>query len=452
MSNTLKLSLPLVLTLASVAAILHAQEQAASVDERVAALIQQLDSEDFDTREAAEKGLLEIGLPAKKALAEAGQSSSAEMKQRAARLLLALRQSGLRHVETIQRDDLGGICTVMVSKDGQFLYAGGWRSSAAVFFRREPAVGTLQHEFSLSDRATLNGLVCLRISPDGRRAVSACFYAKSIVLFSRDAETGALDVSDTLRSDPAVVNMQLPIDAVFSPDSKFVYAIDDRGGALIVLRVTEKGELEHVQSDRGQEDCLQGARGVVALADGKTVVVTSGRAGTLSVFDRDPATGKVKLRQVLRDGKDGIQALAGVLCVCASPDGKFVYVSAGRFQGDQGVGVYRVQDDGKLSLVQEFVNGGGQLNDFRGGNGIVVSPDGLNVYACGTTSRSLACFERDPNTGKLTVLETIHNATTGSSAQLGAADVECSLDGRFVYVALEDEGKISVFERKKPSN
>lgn len=452
MRTTSKAPVASFLALILLAVILHAQDQATTIDERVATLIQQLDSDDFDTREAAEKALLEIGLPAKEALVAASQSSSAEVKQRAARLLLALRQSsvGLRHVETIQRNDLAGICSVLVSKDGRYVYAGGWKGSAAVYFSREPAVGVLQHEFSISDRGTLGGLVCLRVSPDGRRAVAACFTSKLIVLFNRDAESGALDVSGVFRGDPATVELQMPIDAVFSPDGKFVYAIDDRGAALIVLRITDRGELEHVQSDRGLDDCLQGARGVLALADGKTVVVTSGRAGTLSVFDRDSATGKVKLRQVLRDGQDKVEALSGVLCVCASPDSKFVYVSAGRFQGDQGVGVYRALKDGKLALVQEIVNDAGQLTDFQGGNGIVVSPDGLNVYACGTTSGSLACFARDPATGKLTVLGTIRNATTGSTATLGAADVDCSPDGRFVYVALEDEGKISIFERKKP--
>ena len=127
------------------------------------------------------------------------------------------------------------------------------------------------------------------------------------------------------------------------------------------------------------------------------------------------------------------------------PDGKHVYVSSGRFQGDNAVAAYRLDAKGHLELLQEFQNGEGEFAGFEGGNDLAISPDGLNVYAAGTRSGSVACFRRDPETGKLTILETI--ADGGEAAEFSATGVCVSRDGKFVYVPTEDKKAISVFKR-----
>src|SRR5205823_12512554 len=103
--------------------------------------------------------------------------------------------------------------------------------------------------------------------------------------------------------------------------------------------------------------------------------------------------------------------------------------------------------DGKLSLVQEFISEKSELRAFTGGNQLVLSPDESRLYASGTTSCSLACFRRNAASGKLEFLATLQNESTGVGATLGANGIACSPDGRIVYVALEEAGAISVFER-----
>ena len=69
----------------------------------------------------------------------------------------------------------------------------------------------------------------------------------------------------------------------------------------------------------------------------------------------------------------------------------------------------------------------------------------IYVYAAATRSGSLAAFQRDATTGKLTFLETL---TDGAPADLaGAAGVGISPDSRFIYVAAEEKKAISVFRR-----
>ncbi len=74
-----------------------------------------------------------------------------------------------------------------------------------------------------------------------------------------------------------------------------------------------------------------------------------------------------------------MHGLAGAMAVAVSPDGRHVYVSAGRFGGDDAVIVFRLAGHGRLAVIQEFLDGGGELQGFLGGNELAVSPDGLNA-------------------------------------------------------------------------
>jgi DNA-binding beta-propeller fold protein YncE len=354
----------------------------------------------------------------------------------------------LKLVEAVPRDDLAATVGVAISPDGKFVYSASWQAATATVFARDRATGKLEHKQTVADEL-LEGVTTLAIGADGRLAVASAFGAKTAVLFGRDPGTGALKRLHVARDGEAGVRLAWPIDVALSADSKFAYVLDDRGGeagrgAVAVFRIND-GKLELAGTDEGTDGCYAGGRGIVLHPDGKTVYVASSEAGTLVVADRDPATGLTKVRQVIKDGQNNVHALAGAMGVAVSPDGKSVYVSAGRFHGDDAVSAFRVEPDGKLTLLQEFVDGAGELQGFKGGNHLAVSPDGRNVYATATGSGAVASFARDPATGKLTYLDTLPDGGEGGAN--GAAGAAISPDGRYVYVATEDHKTISVFER-----
>ena len=437
----------------SLAAAAWAQE--AETPEQLAAridkLIVQLDDDSFAVREKAQADLAAIGEPALAKLKVAVKDTSAERRQRADKILAELQRwgLGLRLIGTIQNPGLAGAVTLTLSPDGQFVYVPGFNADAVNVFHRDPVTGQLEHRQTLTDGAQLGGVVTLRLSEDGKLAVAAAFRSRSVCLFTRDATTGELKLAQArLHEEGGELQLVWPIDATFSSDGKFVYAVDDRAGRVVAFAIEEGPKLKLVQSF--QDPAFTGARGIAAHPDGKTLLVNSRTPGTLAVLDRDAATGKLSIRQLLRDEMDGIHGLAGTTGACVSSDGKFVYTIAGRFEGDQAVGVYRVGDDGKLSLAQEFISDQGELKNLAGGNDLVLSPDGKNLYVSGTTSCSLACFQRDPATGKLTYQTTLANEGTGQGADLGANGIDLSPDGRFLYLALENGASISVFSRTQP--
>ena len=437
------------LVLASIAWSQEA-ESAAQRDARIDRLIQQLDDDKFEVREKAEKELAAIGEAARTKLLTACQDGPFERRERAAKLLREIRRAGvgLRHVATTTHEGLAGAVTLVISPDGRFVYVPGFQSNAINVFRRDPLTGTLDVQQTLVDPAQLRGVVTVRLSRDGKYAVAAAYASKTITLLSRNAATGELKIESVRQHEPAgELKLMWPIDAIFSTDGKFGYAVDDQGATVVVFAVERGNKLRLVETFEGQERCFDGARGLIAHPDGKTLYVCSRRPGTLTVLDRAPATGKLSVRQILKDGEEGVSGLAGATEPRVSRDGKFVYTISGRFEGDNAIGIYRVNDDGRLQMIQELFPGQGEFENFAGANDLTLSPDESLFYASGTTSCSLACFRRDAVSGKLTYLATLQSEATGAGMDLGANGLECSPDGRFLYLTVENARAISVFER-----
>ncbi len=426
----------------------------AATAEQIAELIRQLDADDFQVREDAEQALIALGEPALAAASEAAKSDSAEVKQRALKIVAEIRRTriGLLYVGNIKQPELSGIVTAESSADGKFVYAAAWKANAVSVFERNAASGALTHVQSLAEGENFQGAIGLRLSPDDSLAVAVAFRAKCVTLLARDPKAGTLEQLDIAHGDPAgSLTLAWPTDAVFSEDSKFIYVLDDRLATVIVFRVADN-KLVFVESFPGEEQCFAGARGIALTPDGKSLLVTSFQAGTLVVLNRDQASGRLSLKQALKGGGE-IKGLGGVECVCTSADGKFVYTCSGRFLGTKiaggtnAVSAFRVQDDGKLTLLQEFLSDHSELKNFVGGNDVIVSPDGRNVYACGTLSKSVACFGRDLKTGKLEYITTLSSDATGGPSELGANALAWSPDAKFLYLTVEDEGMISIFQR-----
>jgi 6-phosphogluconolactonase (cycloisomerase 2 family) len=443
------LSLLLVLTLAGIAASQQAEtpaEQASRID----MLIRQLDADSFSARQKAQMELAEIGEAAFEQLTAAAKDSSVERSQRATALLKEIRlgRLGLRHLSTVRHDGLLGAVTLVISPDGQFVYVPAFQGSAINVFRRDAITGSLEHQQSLVDGVQMGGVVTLRLSRDGKHAVAAAYRSKSIILLSRNANTGDLSIESVRQHEPdGELKLTWPIDAIFSTDGRFVYAVDDQGASVIVFRVEEDKRLVLIETFQGEERCLDGARGLFPHPDGKTIYVSSRRPGTLTVLDRDPTSGKLGVRQVLRDEENDIHGLAGATETCVSRDGKFVYAISGRFEGDNAVNVFKVGADGKLTLLQELQCDQAGIQNLSGANDLTLSPDEEHLYVSGTTSCSVACFRRDRASGKLTYEATLQSEATGVGAELGANGLQCSPDGRFLYLALENNSAISIFER-----
>ena len=423
--------------------------------ERIRTLILELDHDDYQTRQHAQKALVEVGAPAIGELMEASRSApSLEVRRRAKQILRGMVDliSGLRHVQTVTRPDLEYVVSAEVSADGRFVYSAAWQAHTVTVFARDPETGELEHVQTNTGRTNLQGALCVRLSPDNRQAVATAIRSKTLVLFERDPESGQLTERDTAREgENGQSGLAWPVEVAWSPDGRFVYVIDARtenAGAVTVFRVTPEQQLELVEVNTGRDGCFANGRGIAVHPNGKTLYATCSDAGTLVVLDRNSESGKTAVVQVVREGEGDVTALAGASSVAIAPDGRFLYISSGRFTGDDAVSVYRIGEDGRVTRVQELLNGQGGLENFLGGNEIHISRDAQRVYAVATRSHTIAAFDRDADTGTLTPLVSFRVGT--QAAELGPAGMGVSPDGRHVYVAVESDGALAVFEMLPP--
>ncbi len=345
----------------------------------------------------------------------------------------------LVQVQKVQADSLRSATSVAVSPDGKFVYAAAFNADAVTVFKRDSGTGELEPDYTFTG-PDLDAVVSLRLSRDGEYAVASAFRANAITLYKRDAKTGALHQLDVARQgEHDNDGLDFVIDGEFSKDGRLLYTAAANGVGVYLIN-EDKLVFQQLMSADGK---LGGLRDVTLSPDGSMLYAAGARTGTVGVLRPDAASGKLEVVQLLTDGEDGNNALAGAFRIACSPKGEHVYVSAGRFGGDQAVSVYGAQPDGTLKLVEEHVNGVGDFKGFEGGNTLAVSPDGTRLYALATISDRIAAFTREPATGKLTFQGT---QPAGDFATPGCPGLCFSPDGRFLYVADENSHSVLVYK------
>ncbi|MBB5207154.1 beta-propeller fold lactonase family protein [Chiayiivirga flava] len=195
-------------------------------------------------------------------------------------------------------------------------------------------------------------------------------------------------------------------------------------------------------------DSLEGARSVVASADGKFLYVASRISDSVTVYAIHPPTGETaKLVEVKR----GIVGLDQALHVALSPDGAHLYVAGAN---DDAIAVFaRNATTGALTYLESEQNGVNDPDDA--GNTVagladveftVVSPDGEHLYALSGSGATVIVFKRDTATGELSW----RSARSGADLAVPLDGVSSGVfdsSGEFLYLTVANANRVVVLRR-----
>lgn len=405
---------------------------------------------------------------------------------------------------------------VAISPDGKSLYTVSYHTNELAIFDRDPASGELRQKPgragcigegetpSCAKGRALDDISSIVMSADGRFVYVGAKDDNAVAAFRRNPATGVLRqlrgaagcISETAAKDGCrkAHMLQAPIGLALSPDGKNIYTADFFGSGVSILdRNPVTGALSQPRgtsgciSRSGSHGCARGRAlrepySATVSPDGKNVYVASeseapGRAARgsgIAIFKRDPKSGKLTQKAgragcINADGHGGCQAdpFAGhTTSVAISRDGRFAYVAAPGasavliFARHRGTGALTPLPGRAACYASSGYAGHCQLDPvLEYAHVVTLSPDGANLYVTASASDAISIFDRDSNTGTLTLKAGVAGciSSTGSSGACskgrGLDEPTASVvspDGASFYVTSLGTARraaISIFDR-----
>lgn len=290
----------------------------------------------------------------------------------------------------------------------------------------------------------------IAVSPDGRHVYVTSGVSDGLVVFSRNPDTGILAFVELhIDNVDGIDGLDKPQWVTVSPDNKNVYVASLEDGAVSVFsRDPGTGRLTFVEMEDVSAGVagVDGTRAVAVSPDNKHVYVTgtdnASQVDAVAVFSRDTNTGSLALTEAHHNGTNGVEGLDNITAVAVSPDNNSVYVTSD--QGSGAVIFNRNPDSGGLSFVEAVPNEASGLGRLAGAQVLMVSPDSKNVYVTSRRGDIVVVFSRNPDTGALTHMETLKRTATDLD---GAHAVTVSPDGQHVYVTADNTDRLLTFAR-----
>lgn len=341
-----------------------------------------------------------------------------------------------------------GICA---TDDGKNIYIGGFGSATLAVFDIAMGGSMVYKEHETSGGTGVSGLDgtgSVTVSPDGNHVYVGGYNDDAMVVFSRNETSGMLDFVHKIEDGSTTDGLNGLNGIVISPDGQHAYSTGFWDKAVVSYERNEMtGELTYIERYKdgvSGVDGLNGANSVAISADGNNVYATGFWEHAVSVFSRNATTGKLTFLEVFKDGSSGVDGLNRASDVTVSPDGTTVYVAG---YNDNAIAIFeRNTTDGTLTYISNVKDGADDVDGINKVNSVIVSPDNGYVYATGFNDDALAIFDREAD-GALTYLGQMKNGVGDVTSMNGPSRLTMSQDGEHIYVTSGNDDAIIAFRR-----
>ena len=337
------------------------------------------------------------------------------------------------------------------SPDGTHLYTFSSERDRLTVFQRDPVTGelTFLEAYDESDIGIENfwSVDRMGFSPDGNHLYLTAPFEDALVVFARDATTGALVLVQEQRNGvDGVEGMDHPSSITISPDGNYLYTTGPLEHALLIFQRDQvTGALAFMAVIRGGDEGVDGlelAHDTSLSPDGAHLYVASAGEHAVAVFQRDQVTGSLSFMEVHRDGENGVTGLEEVFLVKLSPDGNNLYTAT--YAGSVAV-FQRDQATGSLTFLKAYFNGVDGVSGLDGVLDLVIDPGGDYLLLPSYIDKAVVVFQRNRASGSLTFLKEIRDGVDGIHGILAPMSASISPDSKFTYICGNYDGSIGIF-------
>ena len=286
-----------------------------------------------------------------------------------------------------------------LSPDRRLLYAVSESNAMAAVFATDLAAGTLR---PLQPPQSSGGAApCHLVVDPTQRTLLVANYHTGIVAAIPLHPDGTLGVPNIIphygHSVDPVRQVSPHVHSVtLSPDDRFAIVCDLGLDRIFTYRLdAARAELTPAAPPFVATAPGAGPRHFAFGPDGRHAYAVTEMGSSVIVFDYDPATGALTIRQTLPTLPPDFHGDSSGAEIRVHPNGRFVYASN---RGHDSIAVFAVQAaTGRLSLVEITPCGGKNPRNFS------LSPDGAWLVCANQNSNSLTVLKVDAQTGRLTL-------------------------------------------------
>lgn len=292
----------------------------------------------------------------------------------------------------------------------------------------------------------------LRISPDGRFIYAGVNGDSKLHVFERNTYSNSLTLIQTLVDNQNGINGLATIDDLkLSSDGSHLYITSqDDISITLFTRNQETGLLSFHTRYRNNYRNIENmdVPGHIEISsDGRYLYVGSGTDhDTLTLFLRNLQTGQLQYIENISNADLAENTLQFVSAIVASPDNKYLYIGS---RSNHVLSVFeRNQNTGQLSLAHTYRNNIQMPIGLNNIGDIALTNNGRYLYATSINNDSVIAFERNPEDGSLEFLQVIEDPGNSNYGSLnGAFDLTLSPEERFLYVAARNDRSVLILER-----
>lgn len=262
----------------------------------------------------------------------------------------------------------------------------------------------------LNRQSTRGAASCfLEVDPSGRTLLVASYSNGSVAALPIHAD-GSLGAAASFfrnerpgsgvhpRQDAAYAHAIIPGPAAAgaSPQSRFAYSADLGTDQILCHRLdAATATLSTHEAGTVKSPPGGGPRHLAFDPTGRRLYAMNELANSVSVYDHDPATGRLTERQTISTLPAGFTGTTKTADVKLTPDGRFLY---GTNRGHDSIAIYSVAANGRLTLVDIVTSHG------AGPQNLAITPDGNLLLCANMPGNNVAVFRIDGASGRLTLI------------------------------------------------